>query len=54
MKNKSEEIQILGTDGKPVEIPEEGSIGLLALGYVGLLAWRKKRKEVADEASKGK
>lgn len=54
MKNKSDEIQLMDKDGKPVEIPVEGSIGLLALGHIGLLAWRKKRKEVADEASKGK
>lgn len=28
------------------EIPESGSLGLLALGYVGLVAWRKKRDEL--------
>ena len=27
------------------EIPVEGSLGLLALGAVGLHAWRKKRDE---------
>jgi hypothetical protein len=27
------------------EIPPEGSLGLLALGAVGLFAWRKVRKE---------
>ena len=28
-------------DGQPVEIPLEGAIGLLALGDVGLIAWRQ-------------
>lgn len=27
------------------DIPVEGSLGLLALGAVGVIAWRKKRKE---------
>lgn len=30
------------------EIPEEGMLGLLALGDVGLKMWRKKRGTVAD------
>ena len=29
--------------GTPYEIPEEGSLGLLALGYRGLVAWRAVR-----------
>ena len=29
----------------PYDIPIEGSLGLLALGAVGLTAWRKKREE---------
>ena len=33
-------------DGLPIEIPKEGSLGLLALGYQGLVAWRNKRKEI--------
>lgn len=28
------------------EIPPEGSLGLLALGHIGLKLWREKRKEV--------
>lgn len=31
-------------DGKPFPIPKSGSLGLLALGYRGLVAWRKVRK----------
>lgn len=30
------------------EVKPEGSLGLLALGDVGLLAWRAKRDEKAD------
>ena len=30
-------------DGKPIEIPLGGSMGLLALGYRGLMAWRAKK-----------
>lgn len=32
------------------QVPEPGSLGLLALGGVGVLAWRKKRAQVASEA----
>ena len=31
------------------EIPVEGSLGLLALGAVGLIAWRKKRDEAPTQ-----
>ena len=34
--------------GQPYEIPFEGSLGLLALGAVGLKAWRNKRKEILE------
>lgn len=30
--------------GEAYAIPEEGSLGLLALGHVGLLAWRENLK----------
>ncbi len=30
-------------------ITKEGSLGLLALGYKGLLLWRKKRTELENE-----
>jgi len=32
----------------PYEIKPEGSLGLLALGDVGLQAWRAKRDEAAE------
>lgn len=42
------ELDITTNDGQKVEIPVEGSLGLLALGYVGLIAWRMKRKQLAN------
>lgn len=36
-------------DGEDFEVPAEGSLGLLALGYVGLMAWRQKRNEVMQQ-----
>ncbi|MGK0364248.1 MAG: hypothetical protein ACI85O_001305 [Saprospiraceae bacterium] len=39
-------------NGEPFEIPEGGSLGLLALGYVGLMLWRKKRKEISIQKTK--
>ncbi len=32
-------------DKTPYKVTVEGSLGLLALGYQGLVAWRSKRKE---------
>lgn len=44
-KNKSveEEYGITDPEGKPYEIPLGGSMGLLTLGYRGLMAWRAKK-----------
>jgi hypothetical protein len=36
-------------DGKEIEVSAEGSLGLLALGYRGLIAWRQKRMEVMKQ-----
>lgn len=33
-------------DGTITEVPESGNIGLLASGYKGIIAWRKRREEV--------
>ncbi len=32
-------------------IPYEGSLGILALGAMGVMAWRKKRAEMDDKKS---
>jgi len=42
------EIELINKDGKPTEIPIGGSLELLALGDVGLLAWRQKRKQARE------
>ena len=31
-------------NGNEFDVPESGSLGLLAIGYQGLIAWRKKRR----------
>jgi hypothetical protein len=37
------------TAGQQVQVPEPGSLGLLALGGVGLLAWRNRRAKTAAQ-----
>ena len=41
---------------KPKEyiIPENGSLGLLALGDIGLIKWREKRDSVTSKKNKSK
>lgn len=39
-------INLITEHGEPFEIPEGGSLGLLALGYIGVMLWREKRKEI--------
>jgi len=36
-------------DGLPFDIPVGGSIGLLALGDLGIIAWRQKIEQVKTE-----
>jgi len=45
-------IQLTGPDGRPFEIPAGGSIGLLALGDVGTIAWRQKLLAVKTELAR--
>jgi len=40
----NDEMKILTKDGREFEIPVEGSLGLLALGAVGIQAWRRKQR----------
>ncbi len=44
--NERNELKILTKEGKEFEVPAEGSLGLLALGAVGIQAWRKKQREM--------
>jgi hypothetical protein len=39
------QLVITAEDGKPFKVPVEGSLGLLALGYKGLVAWRHTRAQ---------
>lgn len=49
---KEQLITLKTEDGKPFNIPEGGSLGLLALGYVGVMLWREKRHEIQIEKRK--
>ncbi len=50
-KNKSTEkpIDKVKSENITHQIPIQGSLGLLALGAKGLLAWRKAKKEAGFE-----
>lgn len=45
--NEQEITPFVTETGEAFEIPEEGSLGLLAYGYSGVLLWRQKREAVA-------
>ncbi|MBN1968412.1 MAG: hypothetical protein JXR48_09690 [Candidatus Delongbacteria bacterium] len=40
-----EDFVLKDKNGNLIDIPVEGSLGLLAVGARGILAWKKKRKE---------
>ena len=44
-QKQPQKLIITTTDGKPFKVPVEGSLGLLALGYKGLVAWRQVRRQ---------
>jgi len=50
MENKN--ISLKTEDGEPFEVPQGGSLGLLALGYVGLMLWREKRQKIENDKLK--
>lgn len=45
MKDGANETKKSYQPGDTYEIPVEGSLGLLALGHIGLKLWREKRAE---------
>ena len=47
-KSIEQQYGITDLNGKPYEIPVRGSMGLLMLGYRGLMAWRAKRIEAEE------
>ncbi len=44
-----EDVILHSPDGKVFDVPVEGSLSLLALGYKGLMAWRAKRIAAAKD-----
>ncbi len=48
--NKNTKQPIEYKKGDKYIVPPQGSLGLLALGYQGLVAWRKARTEAAERA----
>ncbi len=44
-KNKPQKVVVTTKDGQPFQVPVEGSLGLMALGYKGLIAWRQVRRQ---------
>ncbi len=45
LKNLYDKNEVFNTeDGKIINVNKDGSLGLLALGYRGLIAWRKAKK----------
>lgn len=51
MKNKKQ--TVITFDGKPFKVPPGGSLGILALGNVGIRAWKKAKKEYEEEIKNG-
>lgn len=44
MKKKTGSVRLVDAQGKPLAIPQEGTLSLLALGYKGIMAWREVRR----------
>jgi len=44
------DIPLRTEDGQPFDPPIDGSLGLLALGDLGLVAWRQKRQKASAES----
>ncbi|MFT7588647.1 MAG: hypothetical protein ACI959_000859 [Limisphaerales bacterium] len=42
-------ISLKTKDGKDFDVPVDGSLGVLALGYKGIMLWRQKREAVAAQ-----
>ncbi len=49
---KTKEPTIITQEGKTFDIPEGGTLGLLAAGYKGIMVWRHRRKEIIAERTK--
>ncbi len=40
-KLKTEKMQLTDKSGHQLEVPKEGSLGIFALGYKGIIAWKR-------------
>jgi hypothetical protein len=49
MKSKNETPSTILLNGKPYEVTPGGSLGLLALGNIGVRAWKKAAAEYNQE-----
>lgn len=54
MKDKSSDKVVITLKGKPFEVPPGGSLGILALGSVGIRAWKKAKKDWEEKNKDGK
>lgn len=52
MSENKRKITITTKEGKPFAVPPEGSLGLLALGHIGVIAWRQAREAARRENQK--
>ncbi len=52
MSENKRKITITTRDGKPFAVPPEGSLGLPALGHIGVIAWRQAREAARRENQK--
>lgn len=48
----SRELNFTDENGRKFDVPHEGSLGLLAMGHIGLIEWRKSRKKYMHERAK--
>ncbi len=51
-KSETNSAPFLTNEGMPYEIPEEGSLGILAMGYVGIMLWRHKINNSSAKSEK--
>ena len=54
MSKTDNKAEFLNEEGATYDIPVEGSLGLLALGYSGIMIWREKRQQVKMQRLKQK
>lgn len=52
--NTTKEKVVITFNGKPFEIPPGGSLGVLALGNVGIKAWKKAKKAFEESENNDK